>query len=201
MIKNANKFIKPAKHNYENLINVWVDDTRRLALVKTLMLTDETFKLARLRTNPVYADTYNNIIVEREIELNMLDKSILWSRKFTKKKFYLFAGHIIIWWCIIIPYVFFKVIQRRILYLHVKLGYNAENLKDCGFWNLDFENKDIYPESVIKEYFEVKKQKEFLRIEEEKAEKYSELFVQNLSKGYLNDFYKRRKYLGFNDDE
>ena len=54
--------------------------------------------------------------------------------------------------------------------------------------------------SVIKEYFEVQKKNESTRREEEKALKYSEMFVQNISKGYISDYYKRRKNLGFDDD-
>jgi len=200
MIKHGNKFIRPGKPNYEQLINVWVDDTKRIDIVKNLMITDQTFKLEKLRINPVYVESYNSIIAERQKETNALDKSYLWSRKFTKKKFNLFLGYIIIWGSIL-SYIFYKQIQKRILYYHVKLGYNAENMKDAGFWNLDFENKDIYPESVIKEYFEVKKQKEYVKKEEEKAIKYSDMFVQNISKGYINDYYKRRQFLGFNDDE
>ena len=200
MIKHGNKFIRPVKPNYEQLINVWVDDTRRIDIVKRLMLVDHTFKLEKLRTNPVYVESYNSIIVEREKETTALDKSYLWSRKFTKKKFNLFLGYIIIWGSILF-YIFFRHLQKRILYFHVKLGYDAENLKDLGFWNLNFDDKDIYPESVIKEYFEVKKQKEYIKNQEEKATTYSDKFVQNISRGYVNDYFRRRQYLGFNDDE
>lgn len=199
MIKHGNKFIKPSKINYEQMINVWSDETLRISVVKRLMITDETFKLERLRTNPVYVESYNNIMVEIQKENTALDKSYLWSRKFPKKKFGLFIGYIIIWGPIL-AYIFYRQIPKRILHFHVKLGYNAENLKDTGIWNLDFENKDIYPESVIKEYFEVQKKNESTRREEEKALKYSEMFVQNISKGYISDYYKRRKNLGFDDD-
>jgi hypothetical protein len=200
MIKHGNKFVRPVKPNYEQMINVWVDDTKRIDIVKRLMLVDHTFKLEKLRTNPVYVETYNSILVERKKETTALDKSYLWSRKFTKKKFNLFLGYVIIWGTIL-SYIFFRQIQRNILYFHVKLGYDAENLKELGFWNLDFDNKDIYPERVIKEYFEVKKQKEYVKREEEKAMNYSDMFVQNISRGFINDYYKRRKNLGFNDDE
>jgi hypothetical protein len=200
MIKNGNKFIKPQKINYEQLINVWVDDTRRIEVVKRLMIADETFKLDKLRTNPVYVESYNSIIAERQRETTALDKSILWSRKFTKKKFNFFMAYVVIWGSIIY-YIFFIHMKKRFYYLHVKYGLDFEELKSTGFWDLDFDNKDLYPERAIKEYFEVKKQKEYIRKEEEKALTYSDMFVQNISKGYISDYYKRRQYLGFNDED
>lgn len=200
MIKNGNKFIKPQKINYEHLINVWVDDTKRIDIVKRLLITDKNFKLEKLRTNPVYVESYNSIIAERERENTALDKSILWSRKFTKTKFNLFLGYVIIWGSIL-SYVFFIHMKRRFYYMHVKHGYTGENLSESNIWNIDFSDKDAYPEYAIKEYFEVKKQKEFIKKEEEKAIAYSDHFVQNISKGYISDYYKRRQFLGFNDDD
>ena len=182
------------------MLNVWVDDSRRIEIVKRLLIADKNFKLEKLRTNPVYVDSYNSILVERQRETNALDKSILWSRKFTKKKFNLFLGYIFIWGSIL-SYIFYRQIPRQALYYHVKLGYNAENLNSTGMWNIDFDNKDIYPESIIKEYFEVKKQNEYVRKEEEKAITYSDIFVKNISKGYMTDYYKRRQRLGFNDED
>ena len=67
--------------------------------------------------------------------------------------------------------------------------------------DLDFENKDLYPDSVIQDYFDYKKQREFLKEQEEKVLNYSEKFVENISKGYMVDMCRRRQMLGFNDDE
>ena len=85
--------------------------------------------------------------------------------------------------------------------MHIKREYNADNFKSVNYWNLDFENKDIYPESVIKKYFEIKKKKQMIEDEKEKALEYSDKFVLNISKGYLSNFSTRRKLLGFEDDE
>jgi len=201
MIKNGNQYTKPKKINYTELINVWVDDTKRIEFVKTLMITDKNFKLEKLKTNPVYHTVYNEITIERNKELEILDKSIMWSRKFTKQKFYKFAIPFSIYGLVLIPYIFYKILNNRILEMHIKREYDADNLKSFDYWNLDFENKDIYPESVIKKYFEIKKKKQMIEEEKDKALEYSDKFVTNISKGYLSNFSSRRKLLGFEDDE
>jgi hypothetical protein len=201
MINTGNKFIKKEKKfDYQNYLNVWVDDTKRLEGIKTLMLTDQNFKLEKLRTNPVFTEVYKEITMERDLILRKLDKSWLWSRKFTPQRFADFIIPFTIYSCILLPYIFYKVLHKRIYEYHVKYGYDAESLKGYGYWNIDFENKDLYPNSVIKLYFEVKKQKFYLEKEKEKAIVYSDQFVQKISNGYLSDFSKRRKKLGFDDD-
>lgn len=201
MIKNGNDFIKPKQINYTELINVWVEDTKRIDLVKRLMITDKNFQLEKLKTNPIYNTVYTEITLERDRELEKIDKSLLWSRKFTKQKFYRFAIPFSIYAFIFIPYIFYKVLQKRILEMHIKREYTADNLKPYDYWNLDFENKDIYPDSVIKKYFEFKKKKQIIEEEQTKALSYSDQFVQNISKGYLTNFSSRRKLLGFDDDD
>ena len=156
MIKQANKFIKQKPPHYTELINVWAEDTRRIEIVKKMMIANKDFKLDKLRLNPVYKETYSAITTERDTELEKLDKSLLWSRSYQKKHFFEFAIPFSVYALIFIPYIFYKVLHKRILEHHVKTGYMAENLKPYNYWNLDFENKDLYPDSVIKMYFEVK---------------------------------------------
>ena len=115
MIKNGNDFIKTKQINYTELINVWVEDTKRIDIVKRLMITDKNFKLEKLKTNPIYNTVYTEITLERDCELEKLDKSLLWSRKFTKQKFYKFAIPFSIYSFVFIPYIFYKVLQKRIL--------------------------------------------------------------------------------------
>ena len=201
MFKHGNKFIKPKKIDYQIMINVWVDDQKRIDVIKRLMIADKNFSLEKIRTNPVYHKVYTSLTMERDKELELLDKSLLWSRKYTKQNFKDFAIPFSIYAFVLIPFIFYKVLHKRILEKHVKHGYKAENLKDAGYWNLDFENKDLYPDSVIQDYFDYKKQREFLKTEEEKVIKYSEKFVENISRGYLSDMCRRRQRLGYNDDD
>jgi len=200
MFKQGNSYVKNKKVDYRDFLNVWIDDTKRLEMVKVLMITDKNFKLEKLRTNPIYHEIFTEISIEKDTALLKLDRSWLWSRKFTPQRFKDFIIPFSIYSCVLIPYIFYKVLHKRILEFHVKYGYNAERLQGYNYWNLDFENKDIYPDSVIKMYFEVKKQKHFIQKEKEKALVYSDKFVNNISQGYLSDFSERRKKLGFDDD-
>jgi hypothetical protein len=198
MIKHGNKYIRPEKVDYRNLINVWVDETKRIEMVKILMLSDKTFYLEKLRTNPLYFEAYKEIIVERERELSKYDNSWLWSRKYTPEKFFRFIAPFICY-LLFIAYIFYKVLPRRLLYLHVKYGEEFEELRD--FFKIDFENKDIYPDSIIKVYFEIKKENEWREQDKKKALEYSDKFVQNISTGYLTGLSKRRQQFGFDDDK
>lgn len=202
MFKHGNVYIKPKKIDYQEYLNVWVDDTKRIEQVKHLMIADKNFKLERLKTNPVYNEVYKEITIEKDRVLQKLDQSWLWSRKFTPHMFkYNFLLPFSIWSFVFIPYIFYKVLPKRIYEYHVKYGYNAETLKESGRWNIDFENKDLYPDSAIKMFFEVKKKNYYIQKERDKALSYSEKFVNNISQGYLSDFSKRRKNLGFDDDK
>lgn len=200
MLNIGNQFVKPKKINYQDYLNVWVDDQKRIDIVKRLMITDKNFNLETLRTNPVYNNAYIEIIHETNYKLKVLDESWLWSRKFTPTRFKEFIIPFSIYSFIIIPYIFYKVLYKRIYEYHVKMGYSAENFEGFGYWNIDFENKDLYPESAIKLYFEVKKKNLIKETKIKKALDYSDEFVKEISRGYLSDFSKRRKQLGFDDD-
>ena len=200
MIKSGNTYIKPqtGKSDYQNLINVWVDNNKRVEVVKRLMITNKNFNIQRLKSNPIYHEAVKEIIVEQEKELEKLDRSLLWSRKLTPSKFKGLAIPFAFYAFILIPYIFYKVIPKNLLEYHVRFGYENEEL--FKYFKVDPKDKESYPDSVIKIYFEEKKKDEFNKMEEAKAVKYSEKFVENISKGYMTDFYRRRKLLGFEDD-
>jgi hypothetical protein len=200
MFKQSNTYIKSKKLDYQDFLNVWVEDQKRIEMTKILMIEDKNFKLERLRTNPVYQHVYTEIVLEKQYFLEKLDKSWLWSRKYSPQKFKEFIIPFSIYSLVLIPYIFYKVLYKRVYEYHVKLGYTAENFEGYNYWKIDFNNKDLFPDSAIKLYFQVKKQKFFHEKEKEKAINYSEQFVDTISKGYLSDFSKRRKVLGFDDD-
>lgn len=197
MFKHGNTFIKPQKVDYKNLINVWVDDTKRIEFVKILMLTDKSFSLEKLRTNPVYFEAYKEIVIEKENELTKYDNSWLWSRKYTPEKFFRFIGPFTLY-LLFLLFIFYKILPKRMLYLYVKYGIEFDELKEI--LKVDYNNKDAYPDSVIKVYNEVKKVKHYEEEQKQKALEYSEKFVQNISTGYLTGLTKRRQQFGFDDD-
>lgn len=201
MMKSSNTFLKKKPIHYSQLINVWIEDTKRIEAVKIMMIENKNFKLEKLKYNPLYKEVYSSIVKERDTELEKLDNSLLWSRRYQKKDFFEFAIPFGIYCFVLIPYIFYKVLHKRILEQHVKNGYTAENLKDYNYWNLDFENKDIYPDSVIKLYFDMKSVQHQREEKEEIAKAYNKEFVSTITNGYLNDMVQRRMALGFNDDE
>jgi hypothetical protein len=201
MLKSSNSFIKPQpqKSDYQNLINVWIDNNKRVEVIKRLMLTNGKVNLQKLKTNPVYHTAVKEIIIERDKELEKLDRSLLWSRKLTPERFKRLALPAAFYCFVLMPYIFYKVIPTNLLEYHVKYGYERDDI--FKYFGVDPNDKDKYPDKVIKTYFEVKQKNEFMKNEEVKAQKYSEKFVENISNGYITDFYKRRQVLGFNDDD
>jgi hypothetical protein len=201
MLKSGNTFIKPQpqKGDYQNLINVWIDNNKRIEVVKRLMLTNRNLNMQKLKTNPVYHTAVEEIILEREKELEKLDRSLLWSRKLTPEKFKRLAIPAAFYMFVLMPYIFYKVIPTNLLEYHVRYGFDREDV--FKYFGVDPNDKDKYPDKVIKSYFEVKQKNEFMQNEEFKAKKYSEKFVETISSGYMSDFYRRRKVLGFNDDD
>ena len=199
MLKLSNKFIRTPQPHYSQLINVWIDETTKKDVIKQLLLENKDFKIDRLRTNPVYHKIYHEIITENKSELQKLDQSWLWSRRFKKEFFVRTYSYIFFWVGLVIPYVFYKIIHKRILENHVKFGYTADNLKGLGHWDLDFQNRDMYPESVIKDYYETKKKRDLIESMETEAIEYSKVFVTNITNGYLRDYTLRRKQYGFDD--
>lgn len=199
MFKSGNKFLQPEKYDYQKMINVWVDDKKRIDVIKRLMIEDKTTNLQKIKTNPVYKEVANSLILENDKLLEKYDKSWLWSRKLTPQKFKSFSIPIFFYVLIVVPYIIYKVIPKRILEFHIKYDYDGEYLKP--YYDIDFKNKDLYSDKMIEMYFETKKKKDFVQEEKHKAIVYSDKFVENISRGYMSDFYKRRRLFGFEDEE
>ena len=87
MIKKSYQSLKYTKYNEYNVINVWTSNEKREAIVKRLLLTDKNFKLTSLQVNPLYKPVFDKLDALAIKKLNELDKSILWSRHYTKTEF------------------------------------------------------------------------------------------------------------------
>ena len=84
MIKNSYQRLKYTRYNDQNMINVWASNEKREEIVKRRLLTDKNFKLTSLQVNPIYKPIFDKLDALALKELNELDKSILWSRHYTK---------------------------------------------------------------------------------------------------------------------
>ena len=87
MLKKSYQDLKYTRYNKFNMINVWTDNDKREKIVKHKMLTDKSFKLSSLQVNPLYKPVFDKLDAEALKVLNELDKSVLWSRRYTKNEF------------------------------------------------------------------------------------------------------------------
>ena len=84
MIKSSYQNLKYTKYSEYNLINVWTSNEKREKIVQRMLLTDKNFKLTSLKVNPLYKPVFDKLDAIAVKQLNELDKSILWSRHYTK---------------------------------------------------------------------------------------------------------------------
>jgi hypothetical protein len=135
--------------NPYNMINVWADNSKREAIIKHKLLTDKTFKMTSLQENPVYKPIFDKLDAVAKKKLNELDKSILWSRKYTKEDFKHFFVYPLFIWVFIIFCLINYGVKRRIYAQHIKHG------RKMGLgekMNLDLDDVENYPKAVFKIY-------------------------------------------------
>jgi hypothetical protein len=84
MIKKSYDSLKYTRYNEYHLINVWASNEKREAIIKRMLLTDKNFKLSSLQVNPIYKPIFDKLDALAVKQLNELDKSVLWSRHYTK---------------------------------------------------------------------------------------------------------------------
>ena len=66
---------------------MWVKDGVREKIIERKLLTDKNFKLTSLQVNPLYKPVFDSLDAKAAKLLNELDKSVLWSRSYTKETF------------------------------------------------------------------------------------------------------------------
>ena len=87
MLKKSAQSLKYTRYNEQHLINVWASNEKREEIIKRKLLTDKSFKLTSLQVNPIYKPIFDKLDALAVKELNELDKSVLWSRHYTKQDF------------------------------------------------------------------------------------------------------------------
>ena len=87
MQRKSYEGLKYTKYNEQNLINVWASNDQREAIIKNRLLTDKNFKLTSLYSNPIYKPIIDKLDAIALREAQELDKSVLWSRHYTKQTF------------------------------------------------------------------------------------------------------------------
>ena len=148
-------------------------------MVKRRLLTDKNFKLTSLQVNPIYKPIFDKLDALAVKELNELDKSVLWSRHYTKQEFKQSFTYPLIVFGIIIYYLINKGVRYRTYMQHIKHGRRLDFVDSL---NIDLEDVSSYPPSVYLEFLERQKYDNFIKRKDEKIDKISDQFHDYLEK-------------------
>ena len=132
-------------HNPNHVINVWVKDGVREKIIERKLLTDKKFKLSSLQVNPLYKPVFDALDAKATKLLNELDKSVLWSRQYTKETFkftFLYPG---IFFVVVVFACLNYGVKYRIYYNHIRYGRKLE-LADR--MDIDLDDVESYPAAV-----------------------------------------------------
>ena len=169
---------------------MWVDNEKREEISKHKLLTDKNFKLSSLQVNPLYKPVFDKLDADALKVLNELDKSVLWSRKYTKNEFnnYFFYP-LIIFGCIL-----FYIINYGVKYrLYVQYIKHGRMLGMADTMDLDLDDIENYPRPVFEYYKENKLYKEHLERKEQKIQKVEDAFHRFAAKRVMDVASARKK--------
>lgn len=190
MIKKSYDSLKYNRYSEYHLINVWASNERREDIIKRLLLTDKTFKLTSLQVNPLYKPVFDKLDAIAVKRLNELDKSVLWSRHYTKAEFkYSFLYPLIAFGIVIFCLVSYGVRYR--LYMNY-IRYGRE-LELAGMMDIDLEDISTYPKAVLELYQEKKKHEAYTKRKEQKIKSIEDNFHKFVEKRITDMAEVRRK--------
>ena len=165
MIKKSYDSLKYTRYSEYNLINVWATNEKREEIVKRLLLTDKNFKLTSLKVNPLYKPIFDKLDAIAIKRLNELDKSVLWSRHYTKTEFkYSFVYPLVVFTVIILCSINWGV-RYRLYANYIKYGRELELAEKM---DIDLEDIASYPKSVQELYQDKRKYDGYLKRKDEK---------------------------------
>ncbi len=149
MIKKSYDSLKYTKYSQYHLINVWASNEKREDIIKRRLLTDKSFKLTSLQVNPLYKPIFDKLDALAVKQLNELDKSVLWSRHYTKTEFkYSFLYPLIVFFIIIVGSINYGV-RYRLYMNYIKYGRELELSEKM---DIDLEDIASYPKTVMEIY-------------------------------------------------
>lgn len=149
MLKRSSESLKYTKYSQYHLINVWASNEKREDIIKRRLLTDKKFQLTSLQVNPLYKPIFDKLDALAVKQLNELDKSVLWSRHYTKTEFkYSFLYPLIVFTVIIVGGINYGV-KYRLYMNYIKYGRELELSQKM---DMDLEDITSYPPSVMELY-------------------------------------------------
>lgn len=183
MLKKSSEQLKYTKYSQYHVINVWASNEKREDIIKRRLLTDKNFKLTSLQVNPLYKPIFDKLDALAVKQLNELDKSVLWSRHYTKNEFkYSFVYPLVVFTLIILASINYGV-KYRLYMNYIKYGRELELVSKM---DIDLEDISSYPPSVMEMYQEKKKQDAFLKRKEEKIKKIEDNFHKFVEKRIID---------------
>lgn len=190
MIKKSYDSLKYTRYSEYHLINVWAPNEKREEIIRRKLLTDKNFKLTSLQVNPLYKPIFDKLDALAVKQLNELDKSIMWSRHYTKNEFKLtFLYPLIVFSIIIIAGINYGV-RYRLYMNYIRYGRELELSQKM---DMDLEDITNYPPSVLELYQQKKKQDAFLKRKEDKMKKIEDNFHKFVEKRIIDTAELRRK--------
>ena len=130
------------------MINVWASNDKREEIIKRRLLTDKNFKLTSLQVNPIYKPIFDKLDALALKELNELDKSVLWSRHYTKQDFkhsFFYPGLL---FGAAILFILIKGVKYR---LYVQAIRHDRKLDIAEQWDIDLDDIGSFPPSLYHE--------------------------------------------------
>lgn len=118
--------------------------------------------------NPLYKHIFDKLDALAVKRLYALDKSVLWSRHFKKRDFYITFLYPLIAFVLIILASVNYGLRNRLYIQHIKHGRQLELGNKMG---IDFDDIENYPASVMPIYFDKKKQVAYLKNKEDNMTK------------------------------
>ena len=112
-------------------------------------MTDKNFKLQSLKVNPIYKPILDKLDAIALRELKELDKSVMWSRHYTKQEFkHTFFYPLLLFGTIIFCLISYGV-KYRLYVQHIKMGRRLDFVDRL---DLDLDDVSKYPPSVFEMY-------------------------------------------------
>ena len=105
-------------------------------------------------TNP-YKQHFDMVIAEKRLHIELLEKSKLWSPRFTKNHFKFHFGIPVACGLLLVTYLHFIQIPRRMLYWKKREKFDFPQLEKRGFlqnWIEDEYADEFYPDEIQKEF-------------------------------------------------
>ena len=140
--------------------------------------------------NPLYKPVFDKLDALAVKRLNELDKSILWSRHFTKVEFKYSFLYPLIAFCVIIFCLINYGVRYRLYANYIKHGRRLELVDKM---DIDLDDIGSYPKAVLELYKEKQKYDAYVKKKEDKIKRVEDNFHKFVEKRIIDTAELRKK--------